>query len=98
MQNTDSFEEAAVAAINRGHFADTSGAITGQLAARIYGIDGDKAIPDLMYDSLYAHQHLVELIFLESAYTILFGSQISRREEVSSHIQPASCFCNSLAS
>ena len=98
VQNTDSFEEAVMTAFNRGHDADTSGAITGQLAARIYGIDGDKAIPDWIDDGLYAHQHLVELIFLESAYTILFGSQISRREEVSSHIQPASCFCNSLAS
>ena len=46
VQNTDSFEEAVVTAVNRGHDADTSGAITGQLAARIYGIDGDKAIPD----------------------------------------------------
>ena len=40
----DSFEEAVVTAVNRGHDADTSGAITGQLAGRIYG-DGDKAIP-----------------------------------------------------
>ena len=46
VQNTDSFEEAVVIAVNRGHDADTSGAIIGQLAGRIYGIDGDKAIPD----------------------------------------------------
>ena len=59
--NTDSFEEAVVAAVNRGHDADTSGAITGQLAGRIYGIDGDKAIPDWMYEGLYAHQHLYDL-------------------------------------
>ena len=93
MRNTDSFEEAVVTAVNRGHDADISGAVTGQLAARIYGLDGDRAIPDWIYDGLYAHRYLVELIFLESAYTILFGPQISRREEVSSHIQPASCFC-----
>lgn len=50
-----------VTAVNRGHDADTSGAITGQLAGRIYGIDGDKAIPDWMYEGLYAHQHLYDL-------------------------------------
>jgi len=50
-----------VTAFNRGHDADTSGAITGQLAGRIYGIDGDKAIPDWMYEGLYAHEHLYDL-------------------------------------
>jgi len=61
VQNTDSFEEAVVTAVNRGHDADTSGAITGQLAGRIYGIHGEKAIPDWMYEGLYAHEHLYNL-------------------------------------
>ena len=64
MQNTDSFEEAVVTAVNRGHDADTSGAITGQLAGRIYGIDGDKAIPDWMYESLYAQSQTAKYLNL----------------------------------
>jgi ADP-ribosyl-[dinitrogen reductase] hydrolase len=38
--NTDSFEAAVLAAVNLGDDADTTGAITGQLAGAMYGIEG----------------------------------------------------------
>ncbi len=51
VQNTSSFEEAVITAVNRGHDADTVGAVTGALAGRIYG---EGRIPDNLYDGLYA--------------------------------------------
>ena len=55
VQNTDSFEEALITAVNRGHDADTVGAVTGQLAGRIYGC---YSIPDWMFDGLYEHDQI----------------------------------------
>ena len=43
VQNTSSFEEAVIEAVNLGGDADTIGAVTGQIAGRIYGETG---IPD----------------------------------------------------
>lgn len=51
VENTSSFEEAVIVAVNRGHDADTSGAITGALAGRIYG---EGSIPDHLYNDLYS--------------------------------------------
>ena len=58
VQNSDNFRDAVVLAVNRGHDADTSGAITGALAGRIYGENG---IPDSWYDNLYAVEILRHL-------------------------------------
>lgn len=40
LAGTDSFEEGALAVVNLGDDADTTGAIYGQLAGAIYGVDG----------------------------------------------------------
>lgn len=42
VESTSSFEDALIAAVNLGHDADTVGAVAGQLAGALYGID---AIP-----------------------------------------------------
>ena len=48
--------ECIIKAVNRGHDADTTGAVAGMLAGRHYGLSG---IPDhfkedlMMYDDLY---------------------------------------------
>lgn len=39
LHTTDSFEAAVLAAVNLGEDADATGAITGQLAGAVYGID-----------------------------------------------------------
>ena len=44
-----------VTAVNRGHDTDTVGAVTGQLAGRIYDC---YAIPDWMFDGLYEHDQI----------------------------------------
>ena len=51
LQNTSSFEEAVIEAVNLGGDADTIGAVTGQIAGRLYGETG---IPDWMCEGLYA--------------------------------------------
>ncbi len=54
--NSNSFEECIIKAVNRGHDADTTGAVAGMLAGRHYGLS---RIPDhfkddlMMYDDLY---------------------------------------------
>ena len=40
MDRTDSFGEALVLAVNLGDDADTTGAVTGQLAGALYGVAG----------------------------------------------------------
>ena len=55
VENTDSFEEAVVVAVNRGHDADTVGAVTGQIAGRIYGC---YSFPNWMFDGLYEHDQI----------------------------------------
>jgi ADP-ribosyl-[dinitrogen reductase] hydrolase len=38
--NTESFEECLVRVVNRGGDADTNGALAGQLAGALYGVQG----------------------------------------------------------
>ena len=53
---SNSFEECIIKAVNRGHDADTTGAVAGMLAGRNYGLSG---IPDhfksnlMMFDEIY---------------------------------------------
>ena len=51
IKNSDNFEDAAILAVNRGHDADTCGAICGQLAGRMYGYS---AIPNRWLEGLFA--------------------------------------------
>ena len=44
-----------VTAVNRGHDADTAGAVKGQPAGRIYGC---YSISDWMFDGLYEHDQI----------------------------------------
>ncbi len=55
---TFSFEEAVLKAVNLGDDADTTGAVTGQLAGAYYGYD---AIPQHWKDKLRHHDMIVEL-------------------------------------
>lgn len=54
---TDTFEDAVVHAVNRGHDADTVGAVTGMLAGRVYGYS---KIPKRWLDKLHQHDHIVD--------------------------------------
>jgi ADP-ribosyl-[dinitrogen reductase] hydrolase len=40
VEQTDGFEEALILAVNLGEDADTVGAVNGQLAGALYGLDG----------------------------------------------------------
>ena len=53
---TASFEEGALAAVNLGDDADTTGAVYGQLAGAFYGIDG---IPTEWLDTL-VHRYMID--------------------------------------
>jgi ADP-ribosyl-[dinitrogen reductase] hydrolase len=53
---TTSFEEAVLAAVNLGDDADTTGAITGQIAGALYGCD---AIPANWLSDLYMRDEIV---------------------------------------
>lgn len=55
---TNSFEEAVITAVNFGYDADTVGAVTGQLAGRIYGYS---SIPTRWLDKLLWKDYLVKL-------------------------------------
>jgi len=55
IQNSDNFEDAVILAVNRGHDADTCGAICGQLAGRIYGYS---AIPNRWLEGLFAESSI----------------------------------------
>ena len=55
LQNSDNFEDALVLAVNRGHDADTVGAVTGQIAGRIYGYS---QIPERWIEGLHQQSHL----------------------------------------
>lgn len=62
---TNSFEEAVCKAVNLGGDADTIGAVTGQIAGSIYGLD---AIPQRWRDQLYDYTRildLAEMLFVE---------------------------------
>lgn len=52
--NTDSFEECLVRVVNRGGDADTTGAIAGQLAGALYGVD---SIPERWLKKLEPSVH-----------------------------------------
>ena len=56
--NSSSFEECVVMAVNRGHDADTTGAVAGMIAGVYYGHD---AIPNHFKDKLMWHDKLVEV-------------------------------------
>jgi ADP-ribosylglycohydrolase len=56
--HTDEFESGALAAVNLGDDADTTGAIYGQLAGAFYGVD---AIPDGWRDKLAMSSRILEL-------------------------------------
>lgn len=55
---SESFEEAVIYAVNRGHDADTTGAVTGMLAGRIHGYS---SIPKRWLDKLHQHDHIVNV-------------------------------------
>ncbi|MEJ7651932.1 MAG: ADP-ribosylglycohydrolase family protein [Chloroflexia bacterium] len=57
-ENTDSLEEALVAAVNRGGDADTRGAVVGALAGARYGED---AIPERWLDLLEGSDEIANL-------------------------------------
>jgi len=57
-QGTDSFEAGALAAVNLGDDADTTGAIYGQLAGAYYGVD---AIPDGWRRTLARREQIIAL-------------------------------------
>ncbi len=54
----ESFEEAILLAVNLGDDADTTAAITGQLAGAFYGLEG---IPDAWLSKLYIRDHIDQL-------------------------------------
>lgn len=53
----DTFEDAVIHAVNRGHDADTVGAVTGMLAGRMFGYS---KIPKRWLDKLHQHDHIVD--------------------------------------
>jgi len=55
---TTSFEDAVLRAVNLGHDADTIGAVAGQIAGALYGLD---AIPRRWVAQLYRGRDLLEL-------------------------------------
>ena len=57
VHHTDSFEDALILAVNLGDDADTVGAVTGQIAGALYGID---AIPRRWLDAL-ANPDMIEV-------------------------------------
>lgn len=56
--NTDDFEAGALAAVNLGDDADTTGVIYGQLAGAFYGVEG---IPGRWREKLAMSDRIVEL-------------------------------------
>ena len=57
-QRTNSFEEAILTAANLGDDADTTAAITGQIAGAFYGLS---AIPDPWLGRLHAREKIADL-------------------------------------
>lgn len=55
VHTTDSFEQALIKAVNLGHDADTVGAVTGQIAGALYGVQN---IPARWKDVLIKSDHL----------------------------------------
>ena len=57
IENTTNFEDAVILAVNRGHDADTVGAVTGQLAGVKYGYD---SIPKRWVEVLKMHDNIMD--------------------------------------
>ena len=55
-QTTDNFEDCIIEAINLGHDSDTTGAVAGMIAGRMYGFD---AIPKWMVEGLQWSERLI---------------------------------------
>ncbi len=51
------FEDCIIEAINLGHDSDTTGAVAGMIAGRMYGFD---AIPKWMVEGLQWSEHLID--------------------------------------
>lgn len=56
--NSKSFSEAILKAVNLGDDSDSVGAVTGQIAGALYGIDN---IPSEWIDKLYRKEYLLDL-------------------------------------
>ena len=56
VHHTTSFEEALILAVNLGHDADTVGAVAGQVAGALYGV---QSIPE-RWINILAKPHLLE--------------------------------------
>ena len=65
VESTGTFEGAVIAAVNLGHDADTVGAVAGQLAGALYGID---AIPQRWL------QCLIKLDEIQDRFDCLWSS------------------------
>ena len=57
-QTTDNFEDCIIEAINLGHDSDTTGAVAGMIAGRMYGFD---AIPKWMVQGLQWSNHIIHV-------------------------------------
>ena len=57
LEHSNNFEKAVILAVNRGHDADTVGAVTGQLAGVKYGYS---SIPDRWLKVLKMHDDILE--------------------------------------
>ena len=58
LATTDNFRDAVLRVVNEGEDADTTGAIVGQLAGRLYGYS---AIPEAWLERLHARAHILAL-------------------------------------
>ena len=65
--SSNSFEDCIIKAVNRGHDADTTGAVSGMLAGRFYGLSN---IPDQFKEQLMCYEELYQTA-LELANTEL---------------------------
>lgn len=65
--SSNSFEDCIIKAVNRGHDADTTGAVSGMLAGRFYGLSN---IPDQFKEKLMCYEELYQTA-LELANTEL---------------------------
>ena len=73
VRTTTTFEDALIKAVNLGGDSDTVGAITGQIAGRIYGSIG---IPDRWRNALIAGDQIEDLA--EALYVREFTSAMNR--------------------
>ena len=74
-ETTNNFEDCIVAAINRGHDSDTTGAVAGMIAGCIYGYN---AIPKWMCEGLQWHDKIIEI----AEKLILVGCRNTPQQEL----------------